>query len=231
MVRHSGLLLVMTVLMETVIAAAADDIDLVPLMATDDIGIGIALVVVFAELQFGKHLPWSFFATSIPRRIARLKTCELDIQLMERCLLRPLIQEGTLRQKQSSRLRACDDWWLNIGVSAAAMYYILFTWMLSLQEVILTKVFLSSTFTDLQSHRMAGKQALERLGSRVNRMEVFGARPDDATQASLKDLEECELFVGIYAHRYGSIPNGSATSITEQEYDHAKKLKKKCFAS
>lgn len=76
---------------------------------------------------------------------------------------------------------------------------------------------------------MAAKQALERLGSQVHGMEVFGARADDATQASQKDLEECELFVGIYAHRYGSIPSGSATSITEQEYDHAKKLKKQMF--
>jgi Domain of unknown function (DUF4062) len=76
---------------------------------------------------------------------------------------------------------------------------------------------------------MAARQALERLGSQVDGMEVFGARPDDATRASLKDLEECQLFVGIYAHRYGSIPNGFATSITEQEYDHAKKLKKQMF--
>lgn len=60
-------------------------------------------------------------------------------------------------------------------------------------------------------------------------MEVSGARPDDTTQASLKDLEECELFVGIYAHRYGSIPQGSTTSITEEEYDYAKKLKKPMF--
>ncbi|MGC1928890.1 MAG: DUF4062 domain-containing protein [Candidatus Nitrosopolaris sp.] len=88
---------------------------------------------------------------------------------------------------------------------------------------------MSSTFIDLESHRMAATQALERLGSQVDRMEVFGARAYDATQASLKDLEESELFVGIYAHRYGSIPNGSATSITEQEYDHAKKLKKPMF--
>jgi len=55
----------------------------------------------------------------------------------------------------------------------------------------------SSTFTDPESHRKAATEALERLGSQVDRMEVFSARPDDATHASLKDLEECELFVGI----------------------------------
>ena len=58
MVRHPaevgfGLLLVMA----KVIAHAADDIALVPLMTADDIGVGIALVVVFADLPVGKRLP------------------------------------------------------------------------------------------------------------------------------------------------------------------------------
>ena len=79
------------------------------------------------------------------------------------------------------------------------------------------------------SHRKTTAEALERLGSQVDRMEVFGARPDGATQASLKDLEESELFVGIYAHRYGYVPTGSTISITEQEYDHARKLAKPMF--
>jgi hypothetical protein len=91
------------------------------------------------------------------------------------------------------------------------------------------KVFLSSTSIDLKFHRVATTDALERLGSQVDRMEVFGARADDPTQASLKDLEKSELFVGIFAHRYGCIPSGSTTSITEQEYDHAMKLKKPMF--
>ena len=58
-VRHPevglGLLLVMAVLMATAIAAA-DDKALVPLMTA---GVGIALVVLFADLQVGKYLPRS----------------------------------------------------------------------------------------------------------------------------------------------------------------------------
>jgi hypothetical protein len=61
MVRHPevgfGLLLVMLVLTATAIAPAADDIALAAVTTAHDIG--IALVVVFAELQFGEHLPWS----------------------------------------------------------------------------------------------------------------------------------------------------------------------------
>ena len=69
MIRHLaeiglGLLLVMAALMTTVIvpAATADDIAPVPLMSKHGIalvGVGIALVVLFADLQFGEHLPWS----------------------------------------------------------------------------------------------------------------------------------------------------------------------------
>jgi hypothetical protein len=55
-VRHPevglGLLLLVTVLMA--LAAIADDIALVPLMTAD--GMGIALVVVFVELEFEEYL-------------------------------------------------------------------------------------------------------------------------------------------------------------------------------
>jgi hypothetical protein len=93
------------------------------------------------------------------------------------------------------------------------------------------KVFLSSTFIDLVAYRKAATEALERLDSQVDRMEVFGARSEDAKQASLHDLEDGQLFVGIYAHRYGYIPAGATVSITEQEYDYARKLNKPmlCF--
>lgn len=50
-----GLLLVMAA--TVIVPAAADDIALVPLMTAD--GVGIALVVVFADLQAGKHLQLS----------------------------------------------------------------------------------------------------------------------------------------------------------------------------
>jgi tetratricopeptide (TPR) repeat protein len=84
------------------------------------------------------------------------------------------------------------------------------------------KVFLSSTYIDLIEHRKAAHDALERLGQEVGRMEIFGARTEEATSAALAQLERCNLVVGIYAYRYGTIPDGSDISITEQEYLHAK---------
>jgi len=89
------------------------------------------------------------------------------------------------------------------------------------------KVFLSSTYVDLIEHRKAAHDALEQLGLHVIWMESFGARTEDSTTACLKEVEESDLFVGIYAHRYGYISKD--ISITEQEFDYAKKLGKPIF--
>lgn len=93
------------------------------------------------------------------------------------------------------------------------------------------KVFLSSTFRDLAQHRKAATEAIERLGLQGSRMEVFGARPEEPMDACLNEIDESDIFVGIYAHRYGYVPPGSEISITEAEYRHAQKLEKPicCF--
>jgi len=84
------------------------------------------------------------------------------------------------------------------------------------------KVFLSSTYIDLIEHRKAAKEALERLGQQVGGMEIFGARNEEPKTVALAELEKCKLVIGIYAHRYGFIPECDEISITEQEYLHAK---------
>lgn len=91
------------------------------------------------------------------------------------------------------------------------------------------KTFLSSTYVDLVDHREAAAEAIERLGQQVGRMEVFGARPDEPSEACLAEIDECDFFVGIYAHRYGYVPDGAGVSITEAEFDHAKAKNKPLF--
>ena len=86
------------------------------------------------------------------------------------------------------------------------------------------KVFISSTYKDLIDYRAAAIRAVEGTNYQASKMEVFGARPDEPLDACLKEVEESDLFIGIYAHRYGYIPEGSDISITEMEYIHAKKL-------
>jgi hypothetical protein len=91
------------------------------------------------------------------------------------------------------------------------------------------RVFLSSTYEDLIQHRSLAAQAIERLGQDTRRMEVFGARPQQPTEACLREIDSCELFLGMYAHRYGFVPEGSELSITEMEYQHATNCGKPTF--
>ena len=91
------------------------------------------------------------------------------------------------------------------------------------------KIFLSSTYDDLRQYRASAAQAIERLGQYGVRMEVFGARPDDATGVSLDEVDASDAFLGIYAHKYGYVPAGSSISITEQEFNLAQERKKPTF--
>lgn len=91
------------------------------------------------------------------------------------------------------------------------------------------KTFLSSTFVDLELHRRAIVNALERLGHHVGHMEVLCAQPIAPTSACFAEIDACDLFIGVYAHRYGFVPPGSSVSITEQEFDHALNRKKPIF--
>jgi len=91
------------------------------------------------------------------------------------------------------------------------------------------KVFISSTYKDLIDYRAAAIRAVEGTNYQASKMEVFGARPDEPLDACLKEVEESELFIGIYALRYGFVPEGADISITEMEYVHAKKLGKEIY--
>ncbi len=91
------------------------------------------------------------------------------------------------------------------------------------------KTFISSTYEDLAPYRDRVAQAIERLGHQAIRMEVFGARPEEATEACIDEIESCDAFIGLYAHRYGHVPTGSEQSITEMELDFASKMKLPIF--
>jgi CheY-like chemotaxis protein len=91
------------------------------------------------------------------------------------------------------------------------------------------RIFLSSTFEDLIEYRAKAASAVERLGQQGIRMEVFGARPVEATTACLSEIKDSDAFIGIYAHRYGFIPHNQMLSITEQEFDYASSLRKPIF--
>lgn len=91
------------------------------------------------------------------------------------------------------------------------------------------KAFLSSTYIDLIEHRKSAVDTLKRMGQDVGQMEVFGARPEEPLKACLSEIEACDIFIGIYAHRYGYQLPQSQISITETEYDYATEHKKPIF--
>jgi hypothetical protein len=84
------------------------------------------------------------------------------------------------------------------------------------------RVFLSSTFRDLASHRQTVQQAIRQLGAVDVSMEHFGARDERPTEECVRLVrDESDIFVGIYAHRYGFIPDGFEISVSEIEYKAA----------
>lgn len=89
------------------------------------------------------------------------------------------------------------------------------------------KVFLSSTFKDLEQYRAAVITRLRKLdGVQVRCMEDFGARTGSPKEFCLSEARECDLFIGVIGHLYGFVPDGDDTSITEQEYQGAERAGK-----
>jgi hypothetical protein len=81
------------------------------------------------------------------------------------------------------------------------------------------RVFLSSTFRDLADYRRTVQGAIRQLGAVDVSMEQFGARDERPSDECVRLVrQESDLFVGIYAHRYGYVPDGADISISEIEY-------------
>lgn len=85
-------------------------------------------------------------------------------------------------------------------------------------------VFVSSTFTDMQNYRRRVRDALTQLETIVRGMEQFGSKPGSRVEECLQVVRSCQLYVGIFGMRYGSIPDGYDESMTHLEYDEAQRL-------
>lgn len=93
----------------------------------------------------------------------------------------------------------------------------------------LFRIFVSSTYVDLIDYRQAAEKAINDQGQKYDGMDYMGAMAEEPVTACLELVEKCDLFIGIYAFRYGHIPDGSELSITEQEYRYAIKKDKPCL--
>jgi len=99
-------------------------------------------------------------------------------------------------------------------------------------------IFVGSTEKDLRPHRQRIRAIIEDFGyfKPLMMKEDFGPGETDAITQSLDYVDQADIYIGIFAHRYGYIqqpdsrnPNG--LSISELEYNRAKErnLIKLCF--
>lgn len=92
------------------------------------------------------------------------------------------------------------------------------------------RIYISLTFSDLESYREAVYKALRKLRHDVIAMEDYVATDTRPLDKCLADVESCDVYVGIFAWRYGYVPekdNPEQKSITELEYRKAGEAKAK----
>ncbi|MET0646587.1 MAG: DUF4062 domain-containing protein [Pyrinomonadaceae bacterium] len=80
---------------------------------------------------------------------------------------------------------------------------------------------LSSTSHDLPQHRALAHQACLDAGVFPIGMEQLPARDETGLAVSLEMVDQADIYIGVYALRYGWVPDGRDISITEIEFDRA----------
>ncbi|MBX3066052.1 MAG: DUF4062 domain-containing protein [Anaerolineae bacterium] len=72
-------------------------------------------------------------------------------------------------------------------------------------------VFISSTFRDLELYREKIYETILSMGLFPTGMENFNPSDRNALQKCYDEVQIAEIFLGIYAHRYGYCPDASVT--------------------
>ena len=83
----------------------------------------------------------------------------------------------------------------------------------------MARIYVSSTFEDLKTHREAVANTLRQMHHDVICMEDYVATDQRPLDKCLADVSACEIYVGIFALRYGfastAVDNPEHKSITE----------------
>ena len=96
----------------------------------------------------------------------------------------------------------------------------------------MARIYVSSTFSDLENYRKEVSLALRRLGHEDVAMEYYVAEDRRPLNRCLDDVSSCDVYVGIFAWRHGYVPkfgNPEQYSITELEYRRALDTGKTCL--
>jgi hypothetical protein len=96
----------------------------------------------------------------------------------------------------------------------------------------MAQIYISSTYEDLKRHREKVYHRLRQMRHDVIAMEDYVATDQRPVARCLVDVADSDLYIGIFAWRYGHVPAHSSPeqiSITELEFRHAKQEGKPCF--
>jgi hypothetical protein len=93
----------------------------------------------------------------------------------------------------------------------------------------MARIFVSSTFEDLEECREKVRLNLSQEGHESIAMEYYVAENKKPVIKCPEDVASCDLYIGIFAWRYGYVPDGYDISITELEYRKAVEAGKECL--
>ncbi|PTA47508.1 HEAT repeat domain-containing protein [Micromonospora sp. RP3T] len=91
------------------------------------------------------------------------------------------------------------------------------------------RVYISATHPDLLDYRAAVHAVARRLQIEDVAMEAYGADVRPPLERCLTDVRRSDLYIGLFAWRYGYRPPGQESSVTELEYRQALAAGKPCL--
>jgi len=97
------------------------------------------------------------------------------------------------------------------------------------------QVFISSTFKDLEDHRQEAITGIVKAGHIPIALENFTPSIYSKKEVIYQAIEDCQFYVLILGHRYGTIPGGQGVAKEEKSYieielDHAESKGRKVLA-
>ena len=91
------------------------------------------------------------------------------------------------------------------------------------------RIYVSSTSIDLLEHRRAVIEMLRKCGYSYLAQEEYVAEDRWPLEKCLDDVDQCNVYLGFFAWRYGFVPPGHQQAITEQEYRRARRNGATCL--
>ena len=81
----------------------------------------------------------------------------------------------------------------------------------------MARIYVSSTFSDLKEYREQVRTALRSMDHEDIAMEYYSATDERPIDKCLSDVESCELYIGVFAWRYGFICTTPHFQVTDNK--------------